>query len=224
MNTKLIMHNISKVYEDGDRAVTVLDGVNLRVRAGEFVAVVGPSGSGKSTFLSIAGALLSSGTIIIGDHEISKLSPKRMNQIRIEKLGFIFQSSNHIPYLTMRDQLLLISELAGNRTRESEQKADELLERLGLEHRRNHYPQQLSGGERQRVAIARALMNNPELILADEPTASLDAERGRDVVQLLAHEVKLNQKAAIMVTHDKRVLDLCDRIVYMEDGKLIEKY
>ncbi|WP_163102335.1 ABC transporter ATP-binding protein [Peribacillus alkalitolerans] len=225
MNTKLILHNITKVYEDGDHAVTVLDGVNLQVRAGEFVAVVGPSGSGKSTFLSIAGALLSptSGKIIVGDHDISRLSPQRMNQIRLKNLGFIFQSSNLIPYLTVRDQLLLISELAGVRSKQNEQLADDLIERLGLKHRRNHYPEHLSGGERQRVAIARALMNDPELILADEPTASLDAERGRDVVELLANEVKLNKKAAVMVTHDKRVLDLCDRIVYMENGRLIEK-
>ncbi|WP_108671026.1 ABC transporter ATP-binding protein [Peribacillus acanthi] len=225
MNTKLILHNITKVYEDGDHSVSVLDGINLRVKAGEFVAVVGPSGSGKSTFLSIAGALLSptSGTIIVGDYEISRLSPHKMNEVRLNNIGFIFQSSNLIPYLTVRDQLLLISELANNRSKHSEQKADELLERLGMKHRMNYYPEQLSGGERQRVAIARALMNEPELILADEPTASLDAERGRDVVQLLAHEVKLYQKAAIMVTHDKRVLDLCDRIVYMENGRLIEK-
>jgi putative ABC transport system ATP-binding protein len=225
MNQKLILHNITKVYEDGDHSVTILDGVNLQVKAGEFVAVVGPSGSGKSTLLSIAGALLSptSGTLIIGDYELSELSPQRMNDIRLKNLGFIFQSSNLIPYLTVRDQLLLISELAGARSKQNEQLADDLIKRLGLKHRSKHYPEQLSGGERQRVAIARALMNDPELILADEPTASLDAERGRDVVQLLANEVKLNQKAAVMVTHDKRVLDLCDRIVYMENGRLIEK-
>ncbi|WP_422664992.1 ABC transporter ATP-binding protein [Aneurinibacillus uraniidurans] len=225
MSNKLILDNISKVFGDGDTSVKVLDGVSLQVKAGEFVAVVGPSGSGKSTFLSIAGALLSpsSGRIILSDKDVSKLTPKKMNQLRLEKIGFVFQASNLIPYLSVRDQLLLIAELAGNPTKEAEKRANDLLTHLGLAHRRDHYPESLSGGERQRVAIARALMNDPELILADEPTASLDSERGRAVVQMLADEVKARGKAAIMVTHDKRMLDVCDRVVYIEDGKLSEQ-
>lgn len=221
---KLVLDNISKVFGDGDTQVKVLDQVSLQVKAGEFVAVVGPSGSGKSTFLSIAGALLtpSSGQILIGGKELSQLSPKHLNRIRLEKIGFMFQSSNLIPYLTVRDQLLLIAELTRKKKKEAERKADELLDRLGLSHRKNNYPESLSGGERQRVAIARAWMNNPEIILADEPTASLDSERGRTVVEMLADEVKRSQKAAVMVTHDKRMLDLCNRIVYIEDGKLSE--
>jgi putative ABC transport system ATP-binding protein len=224
MSTKLLLENINKVYGDGDTSVKVLDNISLQVKAGEFVAVVGPSGSGKSTFLSIAGALLSptSGRIVLGDEEINSLPPKKMNQIRLEKIGFVFQSSNLIPYLTVRDQLLLISELAGKRNKVAKQRADNLLNQLGLSHRRNHYPQSLSGGERQRVAIARAWMNDPEIILADEPTASLDSERGKAVVQMLADEVHSREKAAIMVTHDKRMLELCDRIIYIEDGKLSE--
>ncbi|MBM7646296.1 putative ABC transport system ATP-binding protein [Scopulibacillus daqui] len=224
MNHKLVLDHVSKVFGDGDSQIKVLNEVSLQINAGEFVAVVGPSGSGKSTFLSIAGALLSpsSGRIILDDIEINQLSGKKLNQIRLNKIGFVFQSSNLIPYLTVRDQLLLISELAGSRHKKAEQRADDLLERLGLSHRKNNYPESLSGGERQRVAIARACMNDPEIILADEPTASLDSERGRSVVQMLADEVKLREKAAIMVTHDKRMLDLCDRVVYIEDGRLTE--
>jgi putative ABC transport system ATP-binding protein len=224
MSTKLLLENINKIYGDGDTAVKVLDSVSLQVKAGEFVAVVGPSGSGKSTFLSIAGALLSptSGRVVLGDQEINTLSPKKMNQIRLEKIGFVFQSANLIPYLTVYDQLLLISELAGKRNKTAKQRANNLLNQLGLSHRRNHYPESLSGGERQRVAIARAWMNDPEIILADEPTASLDSERGKTVVQMLADEVHSREKAAIMVTHDKRMLELCDRVVYIEDGKLSE--
>ncbi|MFC7392191.1 ABC transporter ATP-binding protein [Scopulibacillus cellulosilyticus] len=224
MDNKLVLDNISKVFGDGDTSVKVLEEVSLQVKAGEFVAVVGPSGSGKSTFLSIAGALLSptSGRIILDDLEINGLPEKKMNQIRLEKIGFVFQSSNLIPYLTVRDQLLLIPELSGNRNKKTVKRADDLLERLGLAHRENNYPESLSGGERQRVAIARAWMNDPEIILADEPTASLDSERGRSVVQMLADEVKLREKAAVMVTHDKRMLDLCDRVVYIEDGRLSE--
>ncbi|KKO54387.1 ABC transporter ATP-binding protein [Paenibacillus sp. DMB20] len=225
MNDKLVFDHVSKEFGDGDVSVKVLDEVSLTVKAGEFVAVVGPSGSGKSTFLSIAGALLSpsSGRVMIGGREVDKLSAKKMNEVRLDNIGFIFQSSNLIPYLTVRDQLLLISKLAGKSKRDSDKLADDLLNRLGLSHRMNHYPESLSGGERQRVAIARAWMNDPELILADEPTASLDSERGRTVVQMLADEVKLRQKAAVMVTHDQRMLDLCDRIVYIEDGKLSER-
>lgn len=224
-SSKLLLDQVSKEFGDGDTTVNVLDNISLDIKSGEFVAVVGPSGSGKSTFLSIAGALLSPtrGRIWMGDQEVTRLSAKKLNALRLNHIGFIFQSSNLIPYLTVRDQLLLIAKLAGQHGQEPQQRADDLLHRLGLSHRKLHYPESLSGGERQRVAIARAWMNNPELILADEPTASLDSERGRTVVQMLADEVKLRQKAAVMVTHDKRMLDLCDRIIYIEDGKLSEQ-
>ncbi|WP_430534516.1 ABC transporter ATP-binding protein [Listeria rocourtiae] len=218
----LSMKNISKSYQDGDQIVEVLKNVSLEVAQGEFVAIVGPSGSGKSTFLSIAGALLSptAGEIAIGGTELSGLSGKALTKIRLDKVGFIFQGANLIPYLHIRDQLLLIAELAGNRGGQARQKADILLKELGLSSRAHNYPESLSGGEKQRVAIARALMNNPDIILADEPTASLDAGRGHKVVQMIAEEVKRNNKAAIMVTHDERVLDLVDRVVRIEDGYL----
>ena len=221
---KLVLESVSKSFGDGENAVVVLNNLSLRVKAGELVAIVGPSGSGKSTFLSIAGALLSpsSGRVIIDGDEINNMSSAQMNSIRLKKIGFIFQSANLIPYLTVRDQLLLVTELEGNRDKEAKKRADDLLEKLGLAHRKHHYPESLSGGEHQRVAIARAWMNNPEIIFADEPTASLDSERGRAVVQMLADEVKLRGKSAVMVTHDQRMLDLCDRVVWMEDGKLAE--
>ncbi|MES5397458.1 ABC transporter ATP-binding protein [Bacillus amyloliquefaciens] len=224
MSDKLVFDQVDKVFGDGDSSVKVLDKVSLKVKAGEFVAVVGPSGSGKSTFLSMAGALLSPtrGRIMIDETDISQLSEKKLNRIRLEKIGFVFQSANVIPFLTVRDQLILISKLARNRHKRAEQRADDLLERLGLSHRSHHYPQSLSGGERQRVAIARAWMNDPEMILADEPTASLDSERGRAIVKMLAEEVKSRGKAAVMVTHDTRMLNICDRVVYIEDGKLSE--
>lgn len=225
MGDKLVLEKIHKVYGDGETAVTALHHVSLRVKEGEFVAVVGPSGSGKSTFLSIAGALLSpsSGTILIDNEDITNLSPKELNDVRVHKIGFVFQTSNLVPYLSVVDQLRLVTRLAGKSGKQAEAKAKELLERLGLGHRMDHYPEKLSGGERQRVAIARAFMNDPEIILADEPTASLDSKRGRDVAEMLAHEVKTRGKAAVMVTHDERVLDLCDRIVMMKDGTLYEQ-
>ncbi|MFF2458280.1 ABC transporter ATP-binding protein [Peribacillus simplex] len=222
MGDKLLFENVSKIYGEGDNKVTALDNISLNVRAGEFVAIVGPSGSGKSTFLSIAGALLSpsKGRLLLNDEDITTLSPKELTRVRLEKIGFVFQSSNLVPYLTVRDQLLLLSELIGKRDKKTMKKAEELLGHLGLGHRADHLPEALSGGERQRVAIARSLMNDPEIILADEPTASLDSKRGRDVVEMLAHEVKSRNKAAIMVTHDERMLDLCDRVVNITDGKV----
>ncbi|MEE3950344.1 ABC transporter ATP-binding protein [Peribacillus frigoritolerans] len=222
MGDKLLFENVSKVYGEGDNRVIALDDISLNVRAGEFVAIVGPSGSGKSTFLSIAGALLSpsKGRLLLNGEDITTLSPKELTRVRLEKIGFVFQSSNLVPYLSVRDQLLLLSELIGKRDKTTVKKADELLSHLGLGHRADHLPEALSGGERQRVAIARSLMNDPEIILADEPTASLDSKRGRDVVEMLAHEVKSRNKAAIMVTHDERMLDLCDRVVNITDGKV----
>ncbi|EAC3354087.1 ABC transporter ATP-binding protein [Listeria monocytogenes] len=218
----LMMKNISKNYQDGEQVIEVLKNVSLEVAQGEFVAIVGPSGAGKSTFLSIAGALLSptEGEIAIGGKVLNDLTSKELTKVRLDKVGFIFQGANLIPYLNVRDQLLVIAELSGEKGRGAKEKADELLKELGLTARENNYPESLSGGEKQRVAIARALMNDPDIILADEPTASLDAKRGHKVVQMIANEVKRKNKAAIMVTHDERVLDLVDRVIRIEDGYL----
>ncbi|HAB7560234.1 TPA_asm: ATP-binding cassette domain-containing protein [Listeria monocytogenes] len=218
----LMMKNISKNYQDGEQVIEVLKNVSLEVAQGEFVAIVGPSGAGKSTFLSIAGALLSptEGEIAIGGKVLNDLTSKELTKVRLDKVGFIFQGANLIPYLNVRDQLLVIAELSGEKGRGAKEKADEVLKELGLTARENNYPESLSGGEKQRVAIARALMNDPDIILADEPTASLDANRGHKVVQMIADEVKRKNKAAIMVTHDERVLDLVDRVIRIEDGYL----
>ncbi|EAH3119543.1 ABC transporter ATP-binding protein [Listeria monocytogenes] len=218
----LMMKNITKNYQDGEQVIEVLKNVSLEVAQGEFVAIVGPSGAGKSTFLSIAGALLSptEGEIAIGGKVLNDLTSKDLTKVRLDKVGFIFQGANLIPYLNVRDQLLVIAELSGDKGRVAKEKADELLKELGLTARENNYPESLSGGEKQRVAIARALMNDPDIILADEPTASLDASRGHKVVQMIADEVKRKNKAGIMVTHDERVLDLVDRVIRIEDGYL----
>ena len=218
---KLVLENVSKVYGAGENAVTALDSVSMTVVAGEFVAVVGPSGSGKTTLLAIAGALLlpTSGTVALNGTSVARQSASVLARFRLEHIGFVLQSSNLVPYLTARDQLLLVAELAGKRDKAAHQRADRLLDELGLGRRHHHYPEALSGGERQRVAIARALMNDPDVLLADEPTANLDSVRGREAVQLLAAQVKNGGKAAIMVTHDERMLDLCDRVVRIADGR-----
>ncbi|MCW1238372.1 ABC transporter ATP-binding protein [Bacillus pretiosus] len=223
MTSLLKLDKVSKVYGEGNTEVTALHPMSLNVKAGEFIGIVGPSGSGKSTLLSIAGALLSpsKGDIYIREQNITKLSEKEMTDIRLKKIGFIFQFANLVPYLNVKEQLLYIAKLKKDSKQESEKRADHLLAAFGLGERKNHYPNQLSGGEKQRVAIARAFMNNPDLILADEPTASLDSKRAREVVEMMKREVKESQKAAIMITHDERMLDVCDRILTLRDGKLI---
>ncbi|PEB55160.1 hemin ABC transporter ATP-binding protein [Bacillus pseudomycoides] len=221
----LKLEQVSKVYGEGDTEVTALHPITLDVKEGEFIGIVGPSGSGKSTLLSIAGALLSpsKGNIYISDQNVTNLSEKDMTNIRLKKIGFIFQFANLVPFLSVKEQLLYIAKLKGENKKEADKFATELLKTFGLSHRMNHYPNQLSGGEKQRVAIARAFMNNPDLILADEPTASLDSKRAREVVELMKHEVKKNKKAAIMITHDEKMLDVCDRILTLRDGKLLRE-
>ncbi|MBM6648029.1 ABC transporter ATP-binding protein [Bacillus sp. RIT 809] len=223
MTSLLKLDKVSKVYGEGNTEVTALHPMSLDVKAGEFIGIVGPSGSGKSTLLSIAGALLSpsKGDIYIREKNITKLSQKEMTDIRLKKIGFIFQFANLVPYLNVKEQLLYIAKLKKDNKQESEQRANHLLAAFGLGERKTHYPNQLSGGEKQRVAIARAFMNNPDLILADEPTASLDSKRAREVVEMMKREVKESQKAAIMITHDERMLDVCDRILTLRDGKLV---
>lgn len=220
----LALTQVSKTYGDGDGLITALHPTSLRVQPGELVAVNGPSGSGKSTFLSIAGALLrpTDGTVEISGVDVTRLRESDLPAFRLRHLGFVLQSSNLIPFLTVREQLTLVPRLAGQQDRNVRERADELLARLGLAERAGKYPDALSGGQRQRVAVARALMNDPDLILADEPTASLDSSLGREVVQMLAQAVHERGKAAVMVTHDERVLDLCDRVVTIVDGHLTE--
>lgn len=218
----LEIKHVTKDFGDGNSTIRVLKNINLTVKQGEFIAVVGPSGSGKSTLLSVIGALLTptEGEILIDQEVVQLQSKKRLNQLRAGKIGFIFQSANLIPYLNVKGQLKLVNQIAKNNKSTGQKRANELLSRLDLLQRRNNYPAELSGGEKQRVAIARAFMNDPSIILADEPTASLDSVRGRKVVEMISQEVKSRNKAAIMVTHDERMLDLCDKVYVMKDGCL----
>ncbi|MDK2788147.1 MAG: hemin transport system ATP-binding protein [Epulopiscium sp.] len=217
----LQLNNISKSYQDGDQQNNILENVSLEVKPGQFIAIVGPSGSGKSTFLSIAGALLSptDGSVIVGGQKLLKKQNKKLVKIRREKIGFIFQNHHLLPFLTAKEQLTFVMDMNKKNGR-SKMNADEMLDDLGLSGCANKYPSKMSGGEKQRVAIARAFMNNPDVILADEPTASLDGKRGRQVVELIKKEVKKHNKAAIMVTHDERVLDLVDVVYRLENATL----
>ena len=221
--TILELNNISKQYGTGEAQVDALKNVSMRVEAGEMIALLGPSGSGKSTLLSIAGALLSptSGEHWFDGESIADLKEAERTTLRLERIGFIFQGSNLISYLTGREQLMFLAGLINLPKDEAASRADHLLDALGMTKRANTYPEALSGGERQRIAIARSLMNNPRLILADEPTASLDSARGRQVVEMLRGEIHGSERAGILVTHDERLIDLCDRVVGIGDGEIL---
>ncbi|MEG0497522.1 MAG: ABC transporter ATP-binding protein [Carnobacterium sp.] len=223
--TGLHLKNVSKIYQEGEFETIALNDVSLAVEPGEFIAIIGPSGSGKSTFLSVSGALLqpSKGEVLINDVNISSLKEKELSKVRLEQIGFILQTSNLIPYLTVLDQLLIVKRMNGKVTDDDKKSAIDLLSDLGMANKIKKFPNELSGGERQRVAIARSFMNDPELILADEPTANLDTKRAIEVVKLIAQEVKSRKKAAIMVTHDERMLTYCDRVYKIEDGVLSQK-
>lgn len=217
-NTVLRLKGIVKSYQDGEKKRVVLDDVDLNVNAGEFAAIVGPSGCGKSTLLNIAGMMLSAdrGEIDLLGETVSTLPKKKWTAIRKERIGFIFQNHQLLPYLKAGEQLSVL-------LKTKQQDVRKLFQELNIEHLMNQYPARLSGGERQRVAIARAFASNADLILADEPTASLDSERGRHVVEMIRMEVHKRRKAAVMVTHDERVLDLADTIYRMEDGRLTKQ-
>lgn len=221
----LELTGIGKIFGAGESRVEALREIDLHVDAGELVALIGPSGSGKSTLLSIAGALLtpSAGRARLDGVDLAGRTSKEQASLRLEKIGFIFQGSNLITYLTGREQLLFIANLLRLPKNEGAARADRLLRELGMSERAGHYPDELSGGQRQRIAIARALMNDPRLILADEPTASLDSSRARQVVEMLASEVHARGKAGILVTHDERLVPYCDRIVRIEDGRLVDR-
>lgn len=216
------LKNVKKSFKDGDETIEALKETNFSVDKGEFVAIIGPSGSGKSTLLTIAGGLQSpsSGEIWINGRALNEKKEKARAKVRFEEIGFILQASNLVPFLTVKKQLQLVDKVS--KAKENRAGLD-LLKRLGLEKLVDKYPEELSGGERQRVAIVRALYNDPTIILADEPTASLDTEKAYEVVKILAKEAKEKNKATIMVTHDLRLVDYCDKVYLMEDGRLSEK-
>ena len=222
----LTVEAVTKTYGEGHTAVTAVHEASMQVGEGEFVSLLGPSGSGKTTLISMIGGLLTptSGMIQVGDVAVSELDSKALTTFRAERVGFVFQSANLVPFLTARENLLWVAGLRKEKGRAARraagQRADQLLEELGLSARAGNVPEKLSGGERQRVAIGRALMNDPDLVLVDEPTAALDTAMGRQVVQLLRREIKDRGKTGIMVTHDLRMVEYTDRVFEITDGFL----
>ena len=216
--------NVTKSYQDGNKEIEALKETNFKIEEGKFIAIIGPSGSGKSTFLTLAGGLQtpSKGQIIINGKDYTNLSEKERAKLRFNDIGFVLQASNLVPFLTAKQQLELVDRI-NKRKRQTLQDQKSLFKELGIDHLENKLPKDLSGGERQRLAIARALYNNPAIILADEPTASLDSDRAFEVVDLLLKECKEKNKSIIMVTHDNRMIEKCDHVYRMKDGILTKE-
>ena len=221
----IALENIRKSYADGNQMHHVLNQLNLSVEPNQFVAILGPSGSGKSTLLAIAGLLLSAdeGRISIAGQDLTGLNQGQWTQKRLELLGFIFQDHQLLSYMKIGDQLELVAKLKGEKDKKKRQEeVKALLADLGIEACYHQYPNQMSGGQKQRAAIARAFIGNPQVILADEPTASLDPDRGQEIAQLIRKEVKSKNKSAIMVTHDRSILTYVDTIYELKHGQLLK--
>ncbi|MDW4399676.1 ABC transporter ATP-binding protein [Staphylococcus saprophyticus] len=215
----LQVKDIKKSFGNGQSETPVLKGINFNVNEGEFVILNGASGSGKTTLLTILGGLLSqsSGDILYNNQPLFTRD-RKASELRLNEIGFIFQSSHLVPYLKVKAQLATIGKEAGMTMKEANQRAETLLKQIGLNHRLTAFPHMLSVGEKQRVAIVRALMNHPKIILADEPTASLDAERATEVIEMIKNQIKSKKMIGIMITHDKRLFEYADKVIELNDG------
>lgn len=217
--------DVRKTFTSGEVKEEILKGVNLNLRAGEITALVGASGSGKSTLLTIAAGLqaLSEGQIIFEGNNITSMNSEQVRKIRASKFGFVFQFAHLVPFLTVEEQLMLMLEVSESKIKQSDGKKeiDKMLKLVGMDHRKNAYPSSLSGGEKQRVAIARAIIHKPKVLFADEPTASLDSKRSKEVMTLIRDLTKTLNITTFMVTHDPEMLTFADHIIKMSDGQIL---
>nr|WP_232731841.1 ABC transporter ATP-binding protein [Oscillatoria sp. PCC 10802] len=214
------------VFQSGQQWYQALKGINLEIQQGQIQLLMGPSGSGKTTLLSILAGMLtpSAGRVFLLGQEITKMSRAQLAQFRLKNIGFIFQGFNLFPALTAAENIELALEIKGIRGRKARQQAHTLLEQVGLADKAKLHPRDLSGGQKQRVAIARALAGNPQLIMADEPTAALDSHSGHAVIELLRRLAKEGGSTVLMVTHDPRIVDVADRVLYLEDGEITPRH
>ncbi|MEM2138199.1 MAG: ABC transporter ATP-binding protein [Candidatus Anstonellaceae archaeon] len=222
-NALIVLQDVRKIYHVGSEQVRALDGVDLEIGRGEFASIVGPSGSGKSTMLHVLGLLdtPTSGKLVLDGVDITKLSQKQLSLLRGKKIGFIFQMFNLVPSLTVLENVTLPAIIYEQDGKAAAEKAKAILHRIGMEERMWHYPNQLSGGQRQRVAIARSLINDPDIILADEPTGNLDSKTGHEVLQMF-HGLHEEGKTILIVTHDTNIAKITHRTIKMVDGKIVK--
>ncbi|GIN37328.1 MULTISPECIES: ABC transporter ATP-binding protein [Heyndrickxia] len=219
------LKNVRKTFYNGEIKEEILKGIDLTLKEGEITALVGPSGSGKSTLLTIAAGLqpATDGKVMLGMKNMISMNSEQIRKIRANKFGFVFQFAHLVPFLTVEEQLLLMLDVSESKLKKHEQKIEinKMLKMVEMDHRRDAYPSSLSGGEKQRVAIARGIIHKPKILFADEPTASLDSKRSKDVMSLIRHLARTLNIATLLVTHDEEMLTYADRIVKMSDGKII---
>lgn len=224
--TQFTMENVRKTFTNGEVQEEILKGINLTLKEGEVTALVGASGSGKSTLLTIAAGLqpITDGQVIFEGKNMTTLSADQVRQVRASKFGFVFQFAHLVPFLTVEEQLLLMLEVSESPLKKHEQQreVERILNLVGMDHRKNAYPSSLSGGEKQRVAIARAIIHKPKVLFADEPTASLDSTRSKDVMELIRNLTKSLNITTLMVTHDEEMLMYTDQVIKMNDGKILQ--
>lgn len=224
--TLFTMENVRKTFTNGEVQEEILKGINLTLKEGEVTALVGASGSGKSTLLTIAAGLqpTTDGQVMFEGKNLTTLSAEQVRQVRASKFGFVFQFAHLVPFLTVEEQLLLMLEVSESplKKREQQIEVERVLNLVGMEHRKNAYPSSLSGGEKQRVAIARAIIHKPKVLFADEPTASLDSKRSKDVMELIRELTKTLNITTLMVTHDEEMLAYTDQVIKMNDGKILQ--
>ena len=218
----LKVENVRKSFGSGRAVVKAVDGVSLEVRRGEVILIMGPSGSGKTTLLTIIGGLLTpdAGKVLVDGVELTKVRPQRLSRFRRQHIGFVFQSFNLLTALSAQENVEIVLRFAHKSRQIAKKRARELLEKLGLRERLKSIPKKLSGGEKQRVSVARALANNPPLVLADEPTANLDSTAGHQVIELLRRIAKEQNRTVVIVSHDVRIADAADRVLWLEDGRI----
>lgn len=216
-------HNLTRIFKMGGQEIKAVNNVNFSLKRGDFTAVMGPSGSGKSTFLNLLGGIdrPTSGEIIFEGEDISRLSERKLDDLRLYKVGFVFQSFNLIPVLTALENVMFPLEMAKVASKEAKEKASKFLVDLGLGRRLLHKPSELSGGECQRVSLVRALANDPLVIFADEPTGNLDSKTGMEIIKLMRELNQKQGKTFLIVTHDTRITKLCQRVIHLEDGRIV---
>jgi len=223
--TILSIDEVKKSFTNGEVEEEILKGINLSLKEGEITALVGASGSGKSTILTIAAGLqrASDGNILFDGKDMTEMSQEQIRKIRASKFGFVFQSAHLVPFLSVEDQLLLMLDVAESKMNKREQKAEvaKILELVDMVHRKDAFPASLSGGEKQRVALARAIIHKPKILFADEPTASLDSKRSKDVMILIRELTKTLNITTLMVTHDEEMLSYADHVITMKDGLIL---
>jgi putative ABC transport system ATP-binding protein len=217
--------SLSKIYKIGHTEIRAVDNASLTLQKGQFVALIGPSGSGKTTLLALLAGLLrpDNGNVNVNNQNLSQMKDKEITAFRRQNIGFTFQANNLVSYLTVKENVELMLRLNGKLDSQGNARVKKLLERLGLAERANNLPSQLSGGQQQRVAIARALVHNPQLVLADEPTASLDTERAYQVINTFANLIHEQKRTGIIITHDLRLCRFVDRVIQMLDGQIVNQ-